>query len=73
MSEIIGSLAEYFTIGSSSSDDTRNAYFYALGLVLVSFITVCAGALNYHASYILGMFTRITMTSAVYQKVKLVW
>ena len=25
MSEIIGSLADYFTIGSSSSDDTRNA------------------------------------------------
>ena len=68
MSEIIGSLADYFTLGSPSSDHTRNTYFYALGLVLVSFITVLVGAFNYHASYMLGMFTRITMTSAVYKK-----
>ena len=40
MSEIIGSLADYFTIDLPSSDDTRDAYFYAYGLFLVSFITV---------------------------------
>ena len=73
MSEIIGSLADYFTIDLPSSDDTRNAYFYAFGLVLVSFITVFVHTFNYHASYMLGMLTRITMTSVIYQKVKLFW
>ena len=73
MSEIIGSLADYFTIDLPSSDDTRDAYFYAFGLVLVSFITVFVHTFNYHASYMLGMLTRITMTSAIYQKVKLFW
>ena len=74
MSEIIGSLADYFKSDSSSTNvDTRDAYLYALGLVLVSFITVLVGALNYHAAYILGMLTRITMTSAIYQKVRLFW
>ena len=73
MSEIIGSLADYFKSDSSSTNDTHDAYLYALGLVLVSFITVLVGALNYHAAYILGMLTRITMTSAIYQKVRLFW
>ena len=74
MSEIIGSLADYFTIDLPSSDDTRDAYFYAFGLLLVSFITVLFHIFNNHASScMLGMLTRITMNSVIYQKVKLFW
>lgn len=69
MSEMIGLLAEYFTLSSPSTDDTRDAYLYAMGLALLSLAIVFFHAYNFHASYVLGMLTRITMTSALYQKV----
>ena len=69
MSEMIGSLVDYFTLSSPSTDDRRDAYLYAMGLALLSLATVFFHVYNFHASYILGMLTRITMTSALYQKV----
>uniref|UniRef100_A0A1X7UA79 Uncharacterized protein n=1 Tax=Amphimedon queenslandica TaxID=400682 RepID=A0A1X7UA79_AMPQE len=69
MSEMIGLLADYFTLSSPSIDDTRDAYLYAMGLALLSLAIVFFHAYNFHASYLLGMLTRITMTSALYQKI----
>ena len=71
MSELLGSLTDYFVIENPSSVQTRNAYLYAIGLGLVSLYYACGYAFHYHDGLVLGMMTRIMMLSAIYKKVYL--
>ena len=68
-SEVLGQLTDYFVIESPSSNDTRNAYLYAMGLVLLSLTLMCIDALSFQQGYKLGMLTKTLMSSAIYQKV----
>ena len=73
MSELLGSLTDYFVIESPSSVQTRNAYLYAMGLSLASLYSVYGFAFHSHDGLILGMMTRIMMLSAIYKKVYLLY
>ena len=73
MSELLGSLTDYFVIESPSSVQTRNAYLYAIGLSLASLYSVYGFAFHSHDGLILGMLTRIMMLSAIYKKVYLLY
>ena len=73
MSELLGSLNDYFVIESPSSVQTRNAYLYATGLSLPSLYSVCGYACHCHDGLILGMISRTMMLSAIYKKVYLLY
>ena len=69
MSELLGYLTDYFVVENPSSVQTRNAYLYAVGFSLASLYSICGFAFHYHDALILGMLTRIMMSSAIYKKV----
>ena len=69
MSELLGSLTDYFVIENPSSVQTRNAYLYATGFGVASFYSICSLAFNSHDALLLGMFTRIIMSCTIYKKV----
>ncbi len=66
---VVGLLSNYFTIQSPSSTDTRNAYLYGLGILLLSLFTVVAHGLAFHYSHYLGMLARVLLSNALFQKV----
>lgn len=68
-SQLLGLLSDYFVIDSPSESDTNNAYFYAMGLSLMSFLLALIHVMGYFQGYKLGMLTRILMCSVIYQKV----
>ena len=73
MSELLGSLVDYFVIENPSSVQTRNAYLYTMGLGLVSLYYAYGLAFHFHDGLILGMMSRIMMLSAIYKKVYLLY
>jgi len=52
---------------------TRNAYFYALGMIVASFSTAVHHTWVFYNSNKIGMMHRIVMTGAIFQKVCLVY
>ena len=68
-SVLLGQLTEYFVIESPSSDDTRNAYLYAMGMSIIAIIVPLIHVMAFLQGQKLGMMTRTLMSSAIYQKV----
>ena len=69
LSELLGSLTDYFVIESPSQVETRNAYLYAMGLGLISLCIMFFHGMNFHQGYLIGLHTKILMAGAIYQKV----
>ncbi|XP_019860364.1 PREDICTED: multidrug resistance-associated protein 4-like [Amphimedon queenslandica] len=69
VAEILGYITDYFVIESPTAADTRNAYLYAVGLGLVSLCIMLCHAMCFHIATLLGMYTRIIMTAASYNKI----
>ena len=69
LSELLGSLTDYFVIESPSQVETRNAYLYAMGLGLISLCIMFVHGVGFHLTLLVGMMTRIMMTAASYSKV----
>ena len=69
LSELLGSLTDYFVIDSPSQVETRNAYLYAMGLGLISLCVMLFNGIGTQTGYLVGMITRIMMTAASYSKV----
>ena len=70
LAEVVGYLSDYFVIESPTQEDTRNAYFYALTISLLSIILILVHAMAYYYGYFLGMLTRVLFSSVIYQKVR---
>ncbi|XP_019850009.1 PREDICTED: multidrug resistance-associated protein 4-like isoform X2 [Amphimedon queenslandica] len=68
LSELLGSLTDYFVIESPTSVDTRNAYLFAMGLGLVSLAIMFFHGMNFHQGFLIGLLTKIMFSSAIYQK-----
>jgi ATP-binding cassette subfamily C (CFTR/MRP) protein 4 len=65
---LVGLLAEYF-VGELTTENTRNAYLYAMGITLCTFIVPF---LHSHALYEgqnAGMIVRIALTGTIYKKI----
>ena len=69
LSELLGSLTDYFVIDSPSQVETRNAHLYAMGLGLISLCVMLFNGIGTQMGYLVGMMTRIMMTAASYSKV----
>ena len=69
LSELLGSLTDYFVIESPTPADTRNAYLFAMGLGLVSLAIMFFHGMNFHQGFLIGLLTKIMFGSAIYQKV----
>ena len=63
-SELINSKEEEIQIS------TKNAYLYAVGMVIVAFILALNHAWGFFFSGILGMKNRILLIAAIYEKAK---
>ena len=70
LAEAVGYLSDYFVIESPTQEDTRNAYFYALTISLLSIILIPVLGMAYYYGYFLGMLTRVLFSSVIYQKVR---
>ena len=70
LAEAVGYLSDYFVIESPTQEDTRNAYFYALTISLLSIILIPVHAMAYYYGCFLGMLTRVLFSSVIYQKVR---
>ena len=71
LAEVLGYLSDYFVIESPTQTETRNAYLYAMGLGLLSFLLVLFHAFAFHYSHYIGMLSRVLFSSAIYQKVSI--
>ena len=78
------SLEEELSLARNSSDTelinskeeeiqvlTRNAYLYAMGMVIIAFALAMDHAWTFYLSGTLGMKHRILFTAAIYEKVKI--
>ena len=68
---VLGYLSDYFVLDSPSTTDTRNAYLYATGMVIVPFGTMFFATYQFHNAVMSGMTVRLIASSAIYQKVGL--
>ena len=48
---------------------TRNAYLYALGMIVISYYTAVHHTWVFYNSHKIGMMNRIIMTGAIFKKV----
>ena len=69
LSELLGSLTDYFVIELPSDVETRNAYLYAMGLGLVSLCIMFFHGMSFHQGFLIGLHTKIVLAGAIYQKV----
>ena len=51
---------------------TRNAYLYAMGMVIIAFALAMDHAWTFYLSGTLGMKHRILFTAAIYEKVRII-
>ena len=52
---------------------TRDAYLYALGMIVASYIVALLHTWVYYNIYKIGMIHRIVLTGAIFQKVQFVF
>jgi ATP-binding cassette subfamily C (CFTR/MRP) protein 4 len=68
-SVVLGYLANYFTIEDPTSDDTRDAYLLAGGLVAMAFVITLLHGHGFLVGQKVGMISRVMCTNAIYQKI----
>jgi ATP-binding cassette subfamily C (CFTR/MRP) protein 4 len=68
-SVVLGYLANYFTIEDPTSDDTRDAYLLAGGLVAMAFVITLLHGHGFLIGQKVGMMSRVMCTNAIYQKI----
>ena len=68
-SVFLGYIAEYFFIDAPTTDQTRDAYLFSLGLALAVLTLAFIHAHAFQLGYRTAMDARIIATGAIYQKV----
>lgn len=69
LSELLGSLTDYFVINSPSPDETRKALLLVVGIVLASLGIMFFHAMGFHLGFLTGLNTKIMLTGMIYKKV----
>ena len=69
LSELLGSLVDYFVIKSPTTDDTKQALFFAMGITLSSLGIMFFHAHHFHQGLLTGLCTKIMFTGLIYKKV----
>ena len=71
----MGYLSQYFCEKNSLEEEietiTRNAYLYAAGITVFTFVAVLVNMWVFYLGQVIGMMCRIVMTMAIYSKVNL--
>lgn len=71
LSLLVGLLSEYFSNEDPASEQTRDAYLYAGALSVLTMILIVLIGHKSMIAYNLAMQIRVMLTTAIYQKVKL--
>ncbi|XP_019852708.1 PREDICTED: multidrug resistance-associated protein 4-like isoform X2 [Amphimedon queenslandica] len=68
LSELLGSLVDYFVIESPTPDDTKMALLFAMGITLSSLGIMFFHAHHFHQGFLTGFYTKIMFTGLIYKK-----
>ena len=72
LSELLGSLVDYFVIESPTTDDTKMALLFAMGITLSSLGNMFFHAHHFHQGFLTGFYTKIMFTGLIYEKVLII-
>ncbi|XP_019852693.1 PREDICTED: multidrug resistance-associated protein 4-like, partial [Amphimedon queenslandica] len=68
LSELLGSLVDYFVIESPTPDNTKMALLFAMGITLSALGNMFFHAHHFHQGFLTGFYTKIMFTGLIYKK-----